>query len=118
MEFRRDGSARITVRRSKTDPEGEGAVQYIGPGASRALREIQPIGPGSGPEIAAWRGGPAPNGIVWGRQLSSTNSPDDRETGTGLTAVQMPGCQVGAAATASYRGKGGTWSGRFGGGWM
>ena len=42
VEFRRDGSARVTVRRSKTDQQGEGAVQYIGPAASKALREIQP----------------------------------------------------------------------------
>ena len=42
VELRRDGSARVTVRRSKTDPEGEGAVQYIGPAAAKALREIQP----------------------------------------------------------------------------
>ena len=42
VELRRDGSARVTVRRSKTDPEGEGAVQYIGPAASKALREIRP----------------------------------------------------------------------------
>ena len=42
VELRSDGSARVTVRRSKTDPEGEGAVQYIGPAASRALRKIRP----------------------------------------------------------------------------
>ena len=43
VELRSDGSARVTVRRSKTDPEGEGAVQYIGPAASKALREIRPL---------------------------------------------------------------------------
>ena len=42
VELRSDGSARVTVRRSKTDPEGEGAVQYIGPAASKALQEIRP----------------------------------------------------------------------------
>ena len=42
VELRSDGSARVTVRRSKTDQQGEGAVQYIGPMAAAALREIQP----------------------------------------------------------------------------
>ena len=30
VEFRSDGSGRLTVTRSKTDQEGEGAVQYLG----------------------------------------------------------------------------------------
>ena len=42
VEFRGDGSARATVRRSKTDQAGAGAVQYIGPDAAEALRAIQP----------------------------------------------------------------------------
>ena len=39
---RAEARSLATVRRSKTDPEGEGAVQYIGPAAAKALREIQP----------------------------------------------------------------------------
>ena len=37
VEIREDGSALLHVRRSKTDQEGEGAVQYIGWEATEAL---------------------------------------------------------------------------------
>ena len=43
VEFEQDGTGRVTVRRSKTDQDGEGAVQYVGPDATAALREIQPL---------------------------------------------------------------------------
>ena len=42
VEVQDDGSARIQVRRSKTDPEAEGAVLYIGPEAAAALVTIMP----------------------------------------------------------------------------
>ena len=42
VELQDDGSARIHVRRSKTDPEREGAVLYIGPDAAAALVAIMP----------------------------------------------------------------------------
>ena len=44
VEMQEDGSARIHVRRSKTDPEAEGAVLYIGPDAALALVAIMPEG--------------------------------------------------------------------------
>ena len=44
VDVQDDGSARIHVRRSKTDPEGEGAVLYIGPDAAAALVAIMPEG--------------------------------------------------------------------------
>ena len=44
VELQDDGSARIHVRRSKTDPEAEGAVLYIGPDAAAALVAILPEG--------------------------------------------------------------------------
>ena len=44
VEIQDDGSARIHVRRSKTDPEAEGAVLYIGPDAAAALVAIMPEG--------------------------------------------------------------------------
>ena len=44
VEIQEDGSARIHVRRSKTDPEAEGAVLYIGPDAAAALVAIMPEG--------------------------------------------------------------------------
>ena len=37
-----DGSGRLTVRRSKTDPEAGGAVQYLGPATMRDLAAIRP----------------------------------------------------------------------------
>ena len=44
VEIQEDGSARIHVRRSKTDPEAEGAILYIGPDAAVALVAIMPEG--------------------------------------------------------------------------
>ena len=44
VEIQEDGSARIHVLRSKTDPEAEGAVLYIGPDAAAALVTIMPEG--------------------------------------------------------------------------
>lgn len=41
IEFRSDGSGRVTVRRSKTDQEAVGAVQYVGPSAATALRALR-----------------------------------------------------------------------------
>ena len=42
VEIQDDGSAWIHVRRSKTDPEAEGAVLYIGEEAALALQWILP----------------------------------------------------------------------------
>ena len=42
VELRDNGSALLQIRRSKTDPEGEGVVIYIGREASEALRAIRP----------------------------------------------------------------------------
>ena len=44
VEIQDDDSARIQVRRSKTDREAEGAVLYIGPEATAALVVIMPEG--------------------------------------------------------------------------
>ena len=41
-----DGSGRITVVRSKTDVEAQGAVVVITPAAMRALDAIRPVGVG------------------------------------------------------------------------
>ena len=37
-----DGSGRLTIRRSKTDPEAGGAVQYLGPPTMQDLAAIKP----------------------------------------------------------------------------
>ena len=42
LELQEDGSARLHVRRSKTDPEAEGVVLYIGQEATLALQAIMP----------------------------------------------------------------------------
>ena len=42
VEFRDDGAALITLRRSKTDQEAEGVVLYVGREASQALLAIRP----------------------------------------------------------------------------
>ena len=44
VEIQEDGSARLHVRRSKTDPEAEGAVLYTGSDAAAALVAIMPEG--------------------------------------------------------------------------
>ena len=46
VEIQEDGSALLHVRRSKTDQEAEGAVQYIGWEATEALVAIMPEGLG------------------------------------------------------------------------
>ena len=40
VEFRSDGSARVTVRRSKSDQDGNGATLYVGRDAATELRAI------------------------------------------------------------------------------
>lgn len=42
VAFRTDGTARVTVRHSKTDQEGEGAVCFVGKDATKALKAIRP----------------------------------------------------------------------------
>ena len=42
VELRDNGSALLQLRRSKTDPEDEGVVLYIGREATEALRAIRP----------------------------------------------------------------------------
>jgi len=45
VDFQEDGGALVTIRYSKTDPEGEGAVRYMGVEATRDLkrwRDYQP----------------------------------------------------------------------------
>ena len=44
IEAWEDGSGRLTVRRSKTDQEGEGAVVYLSPQTMRDLEAIRPGG--------------------------------------------------------------------------
>ena len=42
VEFRDDGAALVTLRRSKTDQEAEGTVLFVGREAAGALKAIRP----------------------------------------------------------------------------
>ena len=42
VELRDDGAALLQIRRSKTDPDGEGVVLYVGSEAAAALQAIRP----------------------------------------------------------------------------
>ena len=74
IEFRPDGSGRVTVRTSKTDQEGAGAVQYVGKAASTALRALRRL---QGPDVSE-------NGRVFG--LRSGRSVSNRLAATGRAA--------------------------------
>ena len=79
VELRPDGSGRLTIRRSKTDQEGEGAVQYLGKGTAAALREIRPENPdarcsASAPDAPR----PAASPLWQGQPGSKARSPDIR----------------------------------------
>ena len=56
VDFREDGSARVTVRRSKSDPDGEGAVLYAGHAATRALKACREV-TGDGGHVFGIRSG-------------------------------------------------------------
>ena len=43
IEFLPDGSARLTIRRSKADQDGEGAVQYLSRATARALKRCRAL---------------------------------------------------------------------------
>ena len=51
-----DGSGRLTIRRSKTDQTGAGAVLYLGPPTVRALEEIRPADADPGDRVFALSG--------------------------------------------------------------
>ena len=40
LTIQADGSSRLNIRRSKTDREGEGAIQFISPTTTKALMRI------------------------------------------------------------------------------
>ena len=64
VEFRADGSARVSIRRSKTDQTGAGAVQYLGPQATRSLRALKRMQDAPGPDARVF-------GVRSGRAISN-----------------------------------------------
>ena len=57
IELREDGTARVTVRRSKGDQEAEGAVLFVGKAATAALKAIRPTKPDPGARCFGLRTG-------------------------------------------------------------
>ena len=92
VEFRSDGSARVTVRRSKSDQDGNGATLYVGRAAATELRAIH--GPGR----------LAPGAPVFGLHTGKTVSKPDRQGGQGRRAGRAL-----LGALAAHRDGRGTW---------
>ena len=57
VELRNDGTARVTVRHSKTDQEAEGAVLFVGHDATKALKAIRPAEPEPDARVFGMRAG-------------------------------------------------------------
>ena len=57
-----DGSGRITIIRSKTDAEAQGAVVAITPAAMEALDAIRPVGVGGEVKVSGCRNRRSPGG--------------------------------------------------------
>ena len=115
VEFRSDGSARVTVRRSKSDQDGAGATLYVGRAAAAALRAIHR--PASSPKARLF-------GLCSGRAVSnriaaaakaagltgrfSGHSPrigmarDLVASGAGIAALQVAGRWASAQMPAHY----------------
>ena len=55
IEHRADRSARLTIRRSKTDQEGAGCVAFLSPATASALSRIRPLTPAQCPRVLAVR---------------------------------------------------------------
>ena len=115
VDFRREGSARVTVRRSKSDQDGKGATLYVGRAAAAALREIQR--PDASPEsrVFGLRSGRAvSNRIAAAAKAAglvgrfSGHSPrigmarDLVASGAGVAAVQVAGRWASAQMPAHY----------------
>ena len=73
VEFRSDGSARVTVRRSKSDQDGNGATLYVGRDAATELRAVH------GPDAS-------PGAPVFGLHTGKNRVEADRQGGQGRRA--------------------------------
>ena len=113
MAFRSDSTARVTIRRSKTDQEGAGAIQYVAPLATKALRAIMPASADPAARVfgltdrtisnrlAAMAKAAEFEGDFSGRSARVGMCRDLVAHGAGLAAVQVAGRGV-SARTPSY----------------
>ncbi len=115
VEFRSDGSARVTVRRSKSDQDGNGSTLYVGRSAAAALRAIHRPGTSLAAPVFGLRSGRAvSNRIARAARAAglvgpySGHSPrigmarDLVASGAGIAAVQVAGRWASAQMPAYY----------------
>ena len=115
VEFRSDGSARVTVRRSKSDQDGTGATLYVGRAAAAELRAIHRPDTSPKARVFGLRSGRAvSNRIAAAAKAAglmgrfSGHSPrigmarDLVASGAGVAAVQVAGRWASAQMPAYY----------------
>ena len=115
VAFRSDGSARVTVRRSKSDQDGAGATLYVGRAAAAALRAIHRPDASSKAQVFGLRSGRAvSNRIAAAARAAglmgrfSGHSPrigmarDLVASGAGVAALQVAGRWASAPMPAHY----------------
>lgn len=115
VEFRSDGSARVTVRRSKSDQDGTGATLYVGRDAAAELRAIhRPEVSPAAPVFGLRSGRAVSNRIARAAEAAglagrfSGHSPrigmarDLVASGAGVAAVQVAGRWASAQMPAYY----------------
>ena len=115
VSFRSDGSARVTVRRSKSDQDGNGATLYVGRAAAAELRAIHrpdasPKAPAFGlrsgravsNRIAAAAKGAGLTGRFSGHSPRVGMARDLVASGEGVAALQVAGRWASAQMPAHY----------------
>ena len=115
VAFRSDGSARVTVRRSKSDQDGKGATLYVGRAAAAELRAIHrpdasPKAPAFGlrsgravsNRIAAAAKGAGLTGRFSGHSPRVGMARDLVASGEGVAALQVAGRWASAQMPAHY----------------
>ena len=115
VAFRSDGSARVTVRRSKSDQDGKGATLYVGRAAAAELRAIHrpdasPKAPAFGlrsgravsNRIAAAAKGAGLMGRFSGHSPRVGMARDLVASGEGVAALQVAGRWASAQLPAHY----------------
>ena len=115
VEFRSDGSARVTVRRSKSDQDGTGATLYVGRAGAAALRAIlRPDASPKAPVFGLRSGRAVSNRIAAAAKAAglmgrfSGHSPrigmarDLVASGAGIAALQVAGRWASAQMPAHY----------------